>query len=346
MFLSKYHSLERAYAFFIAGDYHKAGQLYEQRISIIKDQINKREKDKYILAEAYCGVGRCCFRLKKYQDAVKNHELAIKYNPKVSPQAYIDIGDSYIRAVPNQILTYYILNFHNQAKNYIPPAIRFVRQVAIKMQMQPLTGVGNIYQVISIEYIKKYISNYYNKAIVNYNKSIQLYPEVPSLYINRGDVYSIIAYLLYGVDEQDPYYKNSINIIKKHTNRALEDYMMAIKLNSKVGNTRVYMKIAFQYYNLDFRDKALEYCNKVKRIDPNNFEAHDLSFDIYSCMPGKVIERLIARKKCKELSGKYHLPKNLAITEMNRNRFSLGPFYELDIEDLKGKIFQKDISKW
>ncbi|KJW06397.1 TPR repeat family protein [Orientia tsutsugamushi str. UT144] len=46
-------------------------------------------KDENVLAKEYSNIGSSFLRLKKYQEAIENFDIAIKYNPNY-PEAYIE----------------------------------------------------------------------------------------------------------------------------------------------------------------------------------------------------------------------------------------------------------------
>ncbi|HLG35810.1 MAG TPA: tetratricopeptide repeat protein, partial [Bacteroidia bacterium] len=130
----------------------------------------------------------------------------------------------------------------------------------------PLVNLG-------VEYKRQ---GFLDKAMANYNKSIQLYPDYGLAYVNRGNIYSdsrmdTLALADYNkaiqLKTQTPnVYANRGGVYARNGkyDLALADFAIAIKIDSNFANA--YMNRAITYFVLnDFKSAITDYTNYLRR---------------------------------------------------------------------------------
>ena len=154
-----------------------------------------------------------------------------------------------------------IIGFITNEKNYETGAVHFYRGLA------------------------KYTSGKYEEAIEDYNKSIEINPQIPVAYNNRGLAKEALGKYKEALDdynkaiEIDPQYAvahnnrgNAKQALEKYK-EALDDYNKAIEIDPQYGNAyynRGHAKQALEKYK-----EALDDYNKAIEIDPQDAVAHN-----------------------------------------------------------------------
>ena len=222
--------------------------------------------DKYYKTNAseYFSQGNRNFKLKKYLEATRNYETAIKLNPKYIPfyinniKAYLHL-ENYEKVIENSnnIIKlnidyhFYLAYFYNwiaygHLKKYKKAIDNFNKIIELKTKKAlDYAEEGNKY------FIESEKTPRYKRAIENYNIAIELNPKNASFYYNRGNIYF----------DFEKY------------REAIKDYTTAIKLSSK--NISYYNNKKRSTYNSEDCHKTSEFASYYSKRCYAYFNSHD-----------------------------------------------------------------------
>ncbi|HSO86203.1 MAG TPA: tetratricopeptide repeat protein, partial [Draconibacterium sp.] len=143
--------------------------------------------------------------------------------------------------------------------------------------------------VIAYNNLGQYYSNHNQpeKALNNYNISIQLLPDQAQIYNNRGKIFFDRGEFDKALEDYnkslsiDPEYsdalanRGAVYGVKKQYEKAIEDFSEVIKNDHK--NTDVLSNRGFAYYQLKEYEKSIADCNKYLQLKPKDAEVINLS---------------------------------------------------------------------
>lgn len=274
-------------------DLHKAIVIYEK---ILK--INPK------LPAIHNYIGLCHFELQSYQKAEKHFLKSLE----LKDEAF----QSYHEVLGNLALTYHIENHFDKAKQYYQQVMAEFPDymVPVKNYGYLLFNQKKYPEALEIfnHYLKKHQdSETYNnigviyeeldkqqKAIIAYEKSIELDPEYALSYNNLGVIYSeqktyekATKYFQKAI-KKDPHFLNaynnlaSIHLIHQQYNTALALYNKAYEIFP--GNRYILLNIAVTYHHIQDEKNTLFYLKKAVSagLDKDLILTHDLLSTIHN----------------------------------------------------------------
>ena len=238
------------------GDYDRAIDDFSKTIALNPDDAN-----------AYNNRGNVHNRKGDYECAIVDYTQAIKLDPNHAA-AYLNRG-----------------NAHNNKRDFDQAIADYTQ--AVKLEPNDANGYNNR----GAAYNRK---GDYDRAIVDCTQVIQFKPNDASAYLNRGDVYNnkrdfdqaIADYtqaIKLNPNDANAYFKRGlVHLTKSSYERAIVDFDRAIEI--KPNYVIAYVFRAFAHYvffvlSLNKRGEfasAIENCNRVIELDPQNRRAHDL----------------------------------------------------------------------
>lgn len=159
---------------------------------------------------------------------------------------------------------YYEKNYHGAIKLY-DEVLKFGEYA------EAYNNRGNVYQILK----------QYERAIQDYNKALELNPNLAEAYNNRG---FLCMYEL------------------KQYERAIQDFDKAIQLDTKYITS--YANLAFTYYKMEQFEQAIQSISKVIELMPNEHISYECRAEAY-CKLKNYKKAIVDLNKAIELSPNY-----------------------------------------
>lgn len=241
------------------GEMYENQQMYDKALEYYTKQIDIEANDYY-----YINRGWCYIKLKKYKEAQKDFNLAIKMDSK-NPYAYNGLAHTY------------------KYQDEYEEAIKFFEK-AIDMDYE---------YVYAYRYMSECYENLkqYDKAEQTYTRAIEKFPEDETLYLDRGLLYSKQDKYDEAIKDYEKaielypdfaYAYNNMGIVYrclKQYKKAIELYQKAIRLYPQYAHA--YNNIGLVYAELKQYKKAIASYKKAIKIDANYSKAYGNLASLY-----------------------------------------------------------------
>lgn len=262
------------------GEMYEKRKMYDKALEYYTRQLDIEAGDYY-----YINRGWCYIKLKRYEEAQKDFNLAIEMEPK-NPYAYNGLAHTYKEQKQYQEAIKFFekaIEFDNEyiyAYRYICDCYEELEQYDEAVQtynraIEKFPDDETLYLDRGLLFANQ---DKYEEALKDYNKAIELYPDYAYAYNNMGIVYRCL----------------------KEYDKAIECYKKAIELYPEYAHA--YNNIGLVYGDLKNYKKAITSYKKALEIEPNYNRALGNLADLYLVKTKEYLKAIECYSKQLELS--------------------------------------------